>query len=443
MTTKDIKALDMDHVVYSWKARKAANPIIMDKADGIYMWDTDGKQYIDGCAGLLCVNIGHSNKHVLGAMRTQMDKLCYVGTSFGSEPKAKLAKMISEVTPGDLNHVFYTNGGAEAVENAIKAARWFTGRHKIYSRWRGYHGATAGAITLTGDPRRWPAEPGIPGVVHYFGPYPYNDPFGSEDDPEECGRRTLEVLKTQIMLDGPRTIAAIFMEPIVGTNGIIIPPKNYVQGVRQICDENGILLVSDEVMAGWGRTGKWFGIENFDVVPDIITTAKGLTSGYVPLGAMIWSKKIWDHFYDHPFAGGLTYGGHALACAAGIANIEVYKEDKLIENSAGNGAYLSKKLEELKNKHSSVGDTRCKGLWACIELTSDKKTKAPLAGFADSIRNVSGELSKRFYEKGLYLFAKWDYIFISPPLIITKEQIDEMIDIIDDVLEYTDSLANG
>ena len=440
MTTQELKKLDRRHLIYSWKAQGAVDPIIMDRADGIYMWDTDGKQYIDGCAGLLCVNIGHGNKHVQNAMKAQMEKACYVGTMFGSEPKARLGGMISEVTPGDLDYVFFTNAGAEAVENAIKAARWFTGRHKIYARWRGYHGATAGAITLTGDPRRWPAEPGIPGVVHYFGPYPYNCPFGT-DDPEECGKRTLEVLKTQIMLDGPKTIAAIFMEPIVGTNGIIIPPKNYIQGVRQLCDENGIILVSDEVMAGWGRTGRWFGIDNFDVVPDIITTAKGLTSGYVQLGAMIWNKKLWDYFSEHPFTGGLTYGGHALGCATGIANIEVYKKENLIRKSADNGEYLRKKLEGLKEKHPSVGDARCQGLWACLELTSDKNTKAPLAGYADSIRNVSGELTRRFFQNGLYLFAKWDFIFISPPLIITKEQIDHMVEIIDKALEYTDSLV--
>ena len=437
---ESIQKLDREHVVYSWKAQKGFKPIIMDRAEGVYQWDVDGNRFIDFSAGLLCVNIGHGNKHVLDAMKSQMDKLCYVGTSFGTEPKAELARMISEVTPGDLDYVFFTNGGAEAVENAIKAARLYTGRHKIYARWRGYHGATAGAITLSGDPRRWAAEPGIPGVVHYFGPYPYHDPFGTVDDPEECGKRTLEVLKTQIMLDGAHTVAAIFMEPIVGTNGIIIPPKSYVQGVRQLCDENGILMISDEVMAGWGRTGKWFGIENFDVVPDIITTAKGLTSGYIPLGAMIWNKKLWDYFGDHPFVGGLTYGGHALACAAGIANIEVYKNDGLIENSRVLGEHFSKKLEEVKEKHPSVGDVRNKGLWGCIELTSDKKTHAPLAGFNNSIRNVAPELSKRMQDMGLTLFAKWDFIFMAPPLCINKDQLDESVAIIDKALEYTDSL---
>ncbi len=439
MDTQSLKKLDRQHVIYSWKAQGKIDPIIIDRADGVYFWDSDGKQYIDGCAGLLCINIGHNNKHVQNAMIAQMDKACYVGTMFGSEPKARLAKMIADQTPGDLDYVFFTNGGAEANENAIKAARWYTGRHKIYARWRSYHGATAGAITLTGDPRRWPAEPGIPGVVHFFGPYPYNCPFGTKRF-EQCGERTLEVLKNQIMLDGPQTIAAIFLEPIVGTNGIIIPPENFVKGVRQICDENGILLVVDEVMSAWGRTGKWFGIEHYGVIPDIITTAKGLTSGYVQLGAMIWSKKIWDHFSERPFTGGLTYGGHALACAVGIANIEVYRNEGLIEKAAEKGAYLDQKLQELKEKHPSVGDARCKGLWACLELTSDKKSRSPLAGFADSIRNVSAELSRRFYAGGLYLFAKWDFIFVSPPLIISEEQIDEMTAVIDKALEYTDSL---
>jgi len=435
-----VQELDRKHVIYSWKSQGGLRPIIMDRAEGIYQWDLDGKKYIDFASGLLCVNIGHGNKHVLSAMKAQMDKLCYTGTMFGSEPKAELARQISEVTPGDLDYVFFTNSGAEAIENAIKSVRFMTGRNKIYSAWRSYHGATAGAITLTGDPRRWPAEPGIPGVVHYFGPYPYHDPFGTVDDAEECNRRSLEVLKTQIMLDGPRTIAGIFLEPIVGTNGIIIPSKTFIQGIRRICDENGILMVVDETMSGWGRSGKWFAIEHFDVIPDIITTAKGLTSAYVPLGAMVWGKKLWDFFQDRPFTGGLTYGGHALACAAGIANIEVYKRDELIENSRILGEHFARRLEEVKEKHPSVGDVRNRGLWGCIELSSNRATRAPLAGFADSTRNVSLELSRRMVEMGLTLFAKWDFIFMAPPLCISREQLDESIDIIDRALEYTDSL---
>jgi taurine--2-oxoglutarate transaminase len=437
MKGDEIKKIDRQHVVYSWKAQRDVDPLVIERADGIYLWDADDNRYIDFCAGLLCVNIGHGNKHILDTMKNQMQKFTYVSGFFATEAKARLARMISEVTPGDLDHVFFTNAGAEAVENAIKAVRMVTGRHKIYSRWRSYHGATAGAITLTGDPRRWYAEPGIPGLVKFFGPYCYRCPFGYESA-ETCSLQCLETLKTQIMLDGPKTIAAIFVEPIVGTNGILIPPAGFMKGVREVCDENGILLVVDEVMAGWGRSGKWFGIEHYDVVPDIIVTAKGLTSAYVPLGAMIWSKKIWDHFYDHPFVGGLTYSGHALACAAGIASIEVYRDEDLIEKSRVNGDYLNTKLRELKEKHPSVGDVRCKGLWACIELTSDKKTKAPLAGFADSRMNVSGGLMRELFKCGLYLFAKWDFIFIAPPLIITQEQIDDAAAILDKALEYTD-----
>jgi len=441
MDKDEIKKLDRQHVIYPWKAQRALDPIVIDRAEGIHFWDADGKRYIDFCAGLLCINIGHGNQHVLGAMKEQMAKFTYVPPSFATEPKAKMASMISEVTPGDLDHVFFTNAGAEAIENAIKAARKFTGRHKIYSRWRSYHGATAGAITLTGDPRRWYAEPGIPGVVKFFGPYCYRCPFGCERESSH-GMQCLETLKTQIMLDGPQTIAAIFIEPIVGTNGILIPPNGYMKGLKQICDENGILLVLDEVMSGWGRTGKWFGIQHDEVVPDIIVTAKGLTSGYAQLGAMIWSKKIWDHFYDHPFVGGLTYLGRALACATGVANIEAYRNENLIEKSRIHGEYLGQKLKELLEKHPSVGDVRSRGLWACIELTSDKQTKAPLAGFADTRMNVSSGLLKRLYEMGLYLFAKWDFIFIAPPLIITKDEIDEAVSKLDEALDYTDSLIN-
>ena len=440
MNTQDLQKLDRDHVIYSWKPQGGWKPLMIDRAEGIFMYDTDGRKIVDGCSGLLNINLGHSNRYVLDAMKAQMDKLCFVSPGFGTEPKAKLAAMVAELTPGDLDYVFFTNGGAEANENAIKAARWFTGRHKIYGAWKSYHGAPAGAITVTGDPRRWPAEPGIPGVVHFFGPYPYRCPFGSSD-PEECGQRTLSVLKEQLMYDNPKSVAAIMMEPIVGTNGIIPPPKSYVQGIRQLCDENGILLIIDEVMSAWGRAGRWFASELFDVVPDILTTAKGITSGYVQLGATIWTKKIWDFFQERKFASGLTYCGHALACACGIANIEVYKREKLIEASAEKGEYLAKKLKALESKHPSVGDTRCVGLWACIELVSDKKTKAPLAGFNDSIRNVSGQLGKIFMDNGLYLYCNWDYIFISPPLIITKPQIDEMVAVIEKGLDWTDTLT--
>jgi len=440
MNTQELQALDREHVIYSWKQQGGWKPTVIDHAEGIYMYDTDGRKIVDGCSGLLNINLGHGNRHVLDAMKAQMEKLCFVSPGFGTEAKAKLASMVAEVTPGDLDYELFTNGGAEANENAIKSARWFTGRQKVYAAWKSYHGATAGAITLTGDPRRWPAEPGIPGVVHFFGPYPYRCPFGTTD-PEECGQRSLAVLKEQLMYDNPKSVAAIIVEPIVGTNGIIIPPKSYMKGLRQLCDENGILLISDEVMAAWGRSGKWFGIDHFDIVPDIISTAKGITSGYVQLGATIWSKKIWDYFQERKFTSGLTYCGHALACACGIANIEVYKKENLIDKAAKDGEYLAGKLKALEGKHPSVGDTRCKGLWACIELVSDKKTKAPMAGYNDSIRNVSAQLGKIFMDNGLYLYSNWDYIFISPPLTISRPQIDEMVAVIEKGLDWTDTLV--
>lgn len=440
MNTQELQRLDREHVIYSWKPQGGWKPLMIDHAEGIHLYDTDGRRIVDGCSGLLNINLGHSNRHVLDAMKAQMEKLCFVSPGFGTEPKARLAAMVADLTPGDLDYVFFTNGGAEANENAIKTARWFTGRHKIYGAWKSYHGATAGAITVTGDPRRWPAEPGIPGVVHFFGPYPYRCPFGSRDE-EECGQRTLAVLKEQLMFDDPKSVAAIIMEPIVGTNGIIRPTKSYVQGVRQLCDENGILLIIDEVMSGWGRAGRWFASELFDVVPDIMTTAKGITSGYVQLGATIWTKKIWDFFQERKFASGLTYCGHPLACACGIANIEEYRRQDLIAASAEKGEYLARKLKALEAKHPSVGDTRCVGMWACIELVSDRRTKAPLAGFNDSIRNVSGQLGKIFLDNGLYLYCNWDYIFISPPLIMTKPEIDEMVAVIEKGLDWTDTLA--
>lgn len=440
MNSEEIRKLDRDHVIYSWSAQGKVNPLAIDRAEGIYMYTPEGRKITDFISGLICVNVGHRHPHIVKTMQNQLERTAYISPSFTTEAKAKLCNMIAEVTPGDLDYVFLCNGGADANENAIKTARWFTGRHKIYSAWISYHGATAGAITLTGDPRRWPAEPGISGVVKYFGPYPYRCPFGSED-PEECSKRTLNVLKNQIMIDGPKSIAAIFMEPIVGTNGIIIPPKSYMKGVKEICEDNGILLVVDEVMAGWGRTGKWFGIEHFDIVPDIMTTAKGLTSGYIQLGATIWSKKIWDYFYDKPFVSGLTYTGHSLACAAGIANIEVYRNENLIEKTAENGKYFTRKLNELKDKHPSIGDVRNIGLWACIELVSDRKTKTPIAGYNDCHRNISGEITKRLLELGVYTYCKWDFIFLAPPLIITREQIDESLEAIDKVLEYPDSFV--
>jgi taurine---2-oxoglutarate transaminase len=350
------------------------------------------------------------------------------------ETRSELARLLAEVTPGDLTMSFFTNGGAEANENAIKLARWATGRHKIIARYRSYHGATAGAITLTGDPRRWPAEPGIPGVVRMLDPYTYRCPAGHPDPCPVCsgGPHLEEILQ----YEGPQNVAAVIMETIVGTNGIIVPPDGYLQSIREVCDRHGILLICDEVMAGFGRSGKWFACEHWDVVPDILTVAKGINSGYVPLGAMVINRKLADWVQDKYFAGGLTYSGHVLACAAGIASIEAFQEEGIVENSAALGEVLGDRLRELMERHESIGEVRGKGLFWGIELVRDRETREPLVPF-----NTSGEafapvakLMKAAMERGLYLMTHWNVIIVAPPLTITREELDEGLGVLDEVL---------
>jgi taurine---2-oxoglutarate transaminase len=346
--------------------------------------------------------------------------------------------MLAEVTPGDLQMSFFTNGGAEANENAIKLARWYTGRHKIVARYRSYHGATAGAITLTGDPRRWPAEPGIPGVVRMLDPYTYRCPAGHPDPCPVCtGAPHLEEI---LQYEGPQNVAAVILETVVGTNGIIVPPDGYLQAIREVCDRHGILLIADEVMAGFGRTGKWFGVENWDVVPDILTVAKGINSGYVPLGAMIVRKHIAEWARDKYFAGGLTYSGHPLACASGIASIEAFKEEGIVENSAEMGGVFAEQLHALQEKHPSIGDVRGLGCFWGIELVKNRETREPLVPF-----NATGEAfapvartSKAALERGLYLMTHWNVVMVCPPLTITRDEIDEGIAILDEALAVAD-----
>jgi taurine---2-oxoglutarate transaminase len=345
------------------------------------------------------------------------------------------------VTPGDLSMSFFTNGGAEANENATKLARWYTGRHKIVARYRSYHGATAGAITLTGDPRRWPAEPGIPGVVRMLDPYTYRCPAGHPDPCPVCtGAPHLEEL---LQYEGPDTVAAVILETVVGTNGVIVPPDGYLQAIREVCDRHGILLICDEVMAGFGRTGKWFGVDNWDVVPDILTVAKGINSGYVPLGAMIVRKPIADWVQDKYFAGGLTYSGHVLACASAVASIETFRDEGIVENSAAMGDYLATELPRLAERHPSIGDVRGKGLFWGLELVRDRGTREPLVPFnasgADAAPVVA--LGKAAMESGLYLFVHWNVVMIAPPLTITREELDEGLALLDAALAVADEHA--
>ncbi|MGZ4393674.1 MAG: aminotransferase class III-fold pyridoxal phosphate-dependent enzyme [Gaiellaceae bacterium] len=429
------------YVLHSWSVQDALDPIPVAGGEGRYFWDYDGKRYLDFASQLVNVSIGHQHPKIVAAIKEQADKLCTIGPPMATEARSTLARLLAEVTPGDLQMSFFTNGGAEANENAIKLARWYTGRHKVIARYRSYHGATAGAITLTGDPRRWPAEPGIPGVVRMLDPYTYRCPAGHPDPCPVCtGAPHLEEI---LQYEGAHTVAAVILEPVVGTNGIIVPPDGYLQAIREVCDRHGILLIADEVMAGFGRTGKWFGVENWDVVPDILTVAKGINSGYVPLGAMIVRKPIADWVRDKYFAGGLTYSGHPLACASAVASIEAFKEEGVVENSAEMGGVFAEKLRDLQGKHPSIGDVRGLGCFWGIELVKDRETREPLVPF-----NASGEafapvarVSKAALERGLYLMTHWNVIMVCPPLTITRDEIDEGIGILDEALSIADEYA--
>src|SRR5678816_4424618 len=362
MTGEEMIALSKKHTLFEWSAQSKVDPIPVERAKGIYFWTPEGKRFIDFNSQLMCVNIGHGDERVINAIKQQAETLAYANPFMATEARARLGAKLAEITPGDIDTFFFTNGGAEAVENAVRISRLFTGRHKIGARYRGYHGGTAGALTLTGDPRRWAAEPGIPGVFRI--PDFYHGIQKGFDTTEEVLSRTEEVLE----LEGVNTIAALIVEPVTGTNGILIPPDGYLQGLRDLCDKYGILLIADEVMAGFGRTGEWFSIDNWKVEPDLITMAKGLTSAYVQLGAVGMRRRIADHFEKNVFYGGLTYNSHPLACAAALATIAVYEEDKLIEKARNMGVLMRGLLEDLEQRHPSVGATRNIGLFGIVEL---------------------------------------------------------------------------
>jgi taurine--2-oxoglutarate transaminase len=438
---RQIVADAKQYVLHSWSVQDAISPIPVAGGEGRYFWDYDGKRYLDFASQLVNLSLGHQHPRIVAAIKEQADKLCTIGPPMASEARSTLARLLAEVTPGDLTMSFFTNGGAEANENAIKLARWATGRHKIIARYRSYHGATAGAITLTGDPRRWPAEPGIPGVVRMLDPYTYRCPAGHPDPCPVCsGAPHLEEI---LQYEGAHTVAAVILETVTGTNGIIVPPDGYLQSIRDVCDRHGILLICDEVMAGFGRTGKWFACDNWDVVPDILTVAKGINSGYVPLGAMVISKQLADWVRDKPFSGGLTYSGHPLACASAVASIEVFREEGVVENAATQGKYLGQRLRALQEQHPSIGDVRGLGLFWGVELVRNRETREPLVPF-----NAGGEaaapvarLTKAAQERGLYLFVHWNVVLVAPPLTITRDELDEGVAILDDVLALADEYA--
>jgi len=434
LTSQEIIELSKEYTFFSWSVQGQVNPIPVGKAKGIYFWDTDGKRYIDFSSQLMNTNIGHQHPKVVKAIQDQAAELCFVHPGNTTEVRALLGKKLAEVTPGNLKKTFLTLGGAEANENAIKMARFYTGRHKILARYRSYHGATHGSIALTGDYRRLAVEPVMPGGVHFLDPFCYRCPFGQKK--ESCKRECIAHLEEVIKYEGTDKIAAIIMEGVVGSNGLIVPPDDYWPRVRELCDKYSILLISDEVMSGWGRTGKWFAVDNWSVTPDIITTAKGITSGYVPLGAVIVSDKIAQFFEDKYLYAGLTYNGHALSCAAALATIEVYEDDHLIENAVVVGKYLGERLESIKSKHISVGDVRYIGLFSAIELVINRVTKE---SFAPS---VMAEIGKVLRQNGLFTFIMANnmgsIIFVVPPLCITKEELNEGLAIVEKALEITD-----
>lgn len=435
----------LEHTFWTWSAQGRISPIPVERADGVYFWDVDAKRYLDFNSMTMCVNIGHGDQRVINAMHEQAKKLPFAAPGMATRPRAILGKLLSEITPPGLEKTLFTLGGADANENAIKLARAYTGRHKILTRYRSYHGATAGAMALTGDPRRHAWEPDLmPGVVHFLDPYRYRSTFHRHNpdiSEEEFCQDYLNHLEEIIQFEGPETIAAILLEPVTGTNGVIIPPEGYLQGVRRICDRHRILLIADEVMSGFGRTGKWFAVDHWDVTPDLITMAKGLTSGYAPLGAVTMRSEIADHFNERVYQGGLTFNSHPVSLAAAIANIEVLQEDRIIEHAAEMGPILRRMLNDLGEEHPSVGEVRSIGLFGVIELVKDRQTKEPMAAYNQSSPEMDA-LRKYCLEQGLFLYTHWHTVLILPPLVINAKQLQDGFDILDRALRIADDAVH-
>jgi len=436
MTGEEMITLVKKHTLFEWSAQAKVDPLPVAKAKGVYFWTPEGKRFLDFNSQLMSVNIGHGDPRVIEAMHQQASTLAYASPFMATEPRARLGAKLAEITPGDIDTFFFTNGGAESNENAIKIARLFTGRHKILARYRSYHGATAGSMSLTGDPRRWANEPGIPGVIRVF------DPYHGIERGWDTVERALGNVEEVIQLEGPQTIAAFILEPVTGTNGVLVPPDGYLQGVREICSRHGILMIADEVMSGFGRTGEWFAVDHWKVVPDLITMAKGLTSSYLPLGAVGMRRQIAKYFQDHVFYGGLTYNSHPMGCAAALATIRVYEEDGLIENAKKMGQVLKQLLSELASRHASVGAVRSIGLFGLVELIRNRKTREPMAPFNGSSEEMAA-LRGFFLDQGLYTFVRWNTFFTNPPLCISEKELREGIAIIDRGLQAADKAVVG
>ncbi|HXL90134.1 MAG TPA: aminotransferase class III-fold pyridoxal phosphate-dependent enzyme [Streptosporangiaceae bacterium] len=437
LSAEEIVDWSKRYTLYDWAAQAAVNPIPVERAEGVYFYEPGGKRYLDFNSQLMSVNIGHGDPRVNEAISRQLGQLGYVNSAaMATGPRALLGKKLAEIFPGDIEKSFFTLGGAEANENAIRIAKAVTGRHKILARYRSYHGATAAAITLTGDPRRWANEPGLPGVVHVL------DFYHGTTRPMDDAETALRNLRETIELEGPATIAAFIIEPVTGTNGILVPPDGYLQGVREICDQYGILMIADEVMSGFGRTGKWFAVEHYGVVPDIITCAKGLTSSYLPLGAVGLRRHVAEHFEKNVFAGGLTYNSHPVCLAAALATIEVFEQDGLVEHAAKMGDVMARHHQELAAKHPSVGAVRNIGLFGVLELVRSRETGEPMAPFNGSSPEMQA-LLRYLLDNGVYTLLHWNQVMTNPPLSITEAQLAEGFEVLDQALEITDKAVTA
>ncbi|MFF7458768.1 aspartate aminotransferase family protein [Kitasatospora sp. NPDC008115] len=436
-----VKAADRAHVFHSWSAQALIDPLAVAGAEGSYFWDYDGNRYLDFSSQLVNTNIGHQHPKVVAAIQEQAAKLCTIAPGFAVESRSEAARLIAERTPGDLDKIFFTNGGAEANENAIRLARLHTGRQKVLSTYRSYHGATANAIALTGDPRRWANETGVSGIVHFWGPYPYRSNFHAENEAQEC-ERALAHLEQVLAFEGPGTVAAIILETVVGTAGILVPPPGYLAGVREICDRHGIVFILDEVMAGFGRTGEWFAADHWGVTPDLLTFAKGVNSGYVPLGGVAISAEIAATFAERPFPGGLTYSGHPLACASAVATINTMAEEGIVENARHIGeTVLGPGLRELAERHPSVGEVRGLGVFWALDLVRDRATREPLVPYnaAGAANAPMAELAAACKQRGLWPFVNMNRFHVVPPCTVTEEEAKTGLAVLDEVLSLTDA----
>ncbi|MGD8624070.1 MAG: aminotransferase class III-fold pyridoxal phosphate-dependent enzyme [Anaerolineae bacterium] len=423
----------------SWTAQRGWHPISMSRAEGVYFWDADGKRYIDWSSQLINVNIGHGHPRVIAAIQEQIEQLSFAYPGIATEVRARLGEMLRALMPGDLSKAFFTLGGADAIENALKIARLYTGRQKVFARYRAYHGGTFGAMTAGGDPRRLANEPGVPWIVHIHDPYAYRSPIYRDRSSQEGDTILGDLIEETVLYEGPENVAAILLEGYSGSSGIIQGGNAFWGRIQEICDRYGILLIVDEVMSGFGRTGEWFGINHYpDVKPDMLVMAKGLTSGYVPLGAVMVSERIAQHFEEQVLWCGLTYGAHPLGCAAGIANIEVYKAENLIENARRMGEVLRQGLLELSERHPCIGDVRGTGLHQVIELVKNRDTKEPMSGWNRPLSEPMQKVAASLREQGMSTFVKWDWVFCTPPLVINEEEIGEGLEIIDRALTEAD-----